>query len=115
MPELDYDLQKVLTWCRDKGVTFKVSDEGGLLTISAECDNISADYAIEEPFGSLTLGNAMWAALFAVKHGTEFHQRLGFTPTPEQINRSEGPPQGVPVQPAEPPASISPSSLLPKD
>jgi hypothetical protein len=78
--ELDYDLQRTLKWCEEHGTLFKITAEDGLLAVSAKCENIYADYVVEPPFNAQSLGNAVWAAIFAVKHGTEFHKKFGHYP-----------------------------------
>lgn len=78
--QLDFDLEKTLKWCAENGVVFSVKSEVGLMSIAARCENVSSDYVIEQPYSAASVGNAMWAALFAVKHGTEFHRRVGYFP-----------------------------------
>jgi hypothetical protein len=78
--QLDFDLEKTLRWCAENGVTFNVKSEVGLMSIAARCENVSSDYVVEPPYSAASVGNAMWAALFAVKHGTEFHRRMGYFP-----------------------------------
>ena len=77
--EPDPDLFGVLAWAASD-VAFTVADVGGVLAIQARCNNISSEYKINEPYSGPQLGAAVWAALFAVKHGTEHHERFGFFP-----------------------------------
>lgn len=90
--QVDYNLQKTLEWCAENEVVFGVTNEVGIITITARNKNIYAEYAVDEPYDARALGNAAWAALYAVKHGSQFHERFGHyppvgggaTPNPEE-------------------------------
>lgn len=77
---LDYDLQKTLEWCAANDVVFQVTNETGKVAITARRGPIFAEYLIDEPFDAGQLGNATWATLFSVKHGSQFHERFGSYP-----------------------------------
>jgi hypothetical protein len=117
---LDYDLEKTLNWCVNNEVSFTVTTEDGLVAITAQRQNISASYVIEYPYDAKKLGEAVWACLFSVKHGTEFHAVHGDFPDPRALGRgvdSEGNvlgPIGRPASPGpEPAVSQSPTSCIP--
>jgi hypothetical protein len=86
---LDYDLKKTLEWCAANGVVFGVTTHGDTLAITAKRSNIFAEYIIDEPFDAKSIGDAMWAALFSVKHGTEYHAEFGHFPP---VRKRTGPP-----------------------
>lgn len=79
MADLDYDLGKTLDWCAKNLVSFQITNTGDVKTVVAQLDNIATQYIIPENTPA-ALGNAVWAALFAVKHGTEFHAKYGQHP-----------------------------------
>jgi hypothetical protein len=61
-------------------VTFGVTVNNSLLMVTARCDNIYAEYEVAPPYDAKSLGDAVWAATYAVKHGTEFHEKHGQFP-----------------------------------
>lgn len=77
---LDYDLKKTLEWCVENGVVFRITNSGGLLAVTAQLERVFAEYPVEEPLDAARLGNATWAALFSVKHGTDLHREHGQLP-----------------------------------
>lgn len=89
MAELDYDLGKTLKWCAENEVTFKVTYETGKPAITAKCGFVFAQYLVDEPLDAGAVGNAVWASLFAVKHGTQFHERYGHYPPVADSDRAK--------------------------
>jgi hypothetical protein len=102
--QLDFDLERTLRWCAANKVSFNVASEVGLLSVTARCENVSADYVVETPYSAASVGNAVWASLFAVKHGTEFHRRVGFFPP---VLTTAHKPSGKDAAPASPLPSSS--------
>jgi hypothetical protein len=92
----DSDLFRVLGWCAANDITFTiVVDVAGSFVVQAHCKNTSSEYKINEPYSGPQLGAAVWAALFAVKHGTEHHEQFGFfpprpTPSPQSGKSPNG-------------------------
>ena len=86
----EYDLTKTLEWCADNEVFFQITNHSGVMAITARRDNIFAEYTIHRTDAE-DVGRAVWAALFAVKTGTEFHGRYGhYPPAPGKRSRAEG-------------------------
>jgi hypothetical protein len=95
-PDPDPDLAAVLAWVAANDATFSIGNIGGTLVVQARCNNISSEYKINEPYSGPQLGAAVWASLFAVKHGTEYHKRFGFfPPRPTPPPQSGESPSGI--------------------
>jgi len=77
---VELELKNILGWCKDNDVAFKITDKDGLLAVSASLRNMSAEYAVKLPATTTTLGHAIWASLYTIRHATEFHRREGFIP-----------------------------------
>jgi hypothetical protein len=104
----DHDLPSVLAWCAKNEVNFKITNRDGPLAITAQHGAIRSEYHIGDgDVGSEAVGQAVWAALFAVQHGSEFNTQFGIYP-PVREGDSRDKSDGGEVQsgvPAEPDAS----------
>jgi hypothetical protein len=87
---MEFSLKKTLEWCEANGVVFKVSIEAGLLAIAGRNGNIFAEYTIDETCTPEAVGQAVYAALYSVKQGSEFHAKHGHFPP---VSPSTGPPE----------------------
>lgn len=87
---MNRDPQKTLDWCVEHEVTFKLTKTADQLVVTARCDNIAAEYFVDQPYTEYTIGRAIQAALFAVKEGSEFHSKFGHFP-PTIPSRRDGP------------------------
>ena len=74
------DFDSLLAWSNEHNVVFKLTAQNGILAVTARCANIFAEYPIGEPVGPGTVGQALWASLYSVKHGSEFHAQFGSNP-----------------------------------
>jgi hypothetical protein len=77
---MEIDLKKILAWCEENEVAFKITIDAGLLSVAGRNGNLFAEYPIEEPFTPETVGQALCAALYSVKCGTEYHATNGYLP-----------------------------------
>ncbi|MHC4299390.1 MAG: hypothetical protein ACYS7Y_19105 [Planctomycetota bacterium] len=74
------DNSQLLKWCADNGIHIKIVDSDGTLLVTAVNRNISAAYAVHPPVGHAALGTALWAAIRAVRDGTEHEASLRGNP-----------------------------------
>jgi hypothetical protein len=72
--------KKTLEWCAANEVSFKVIVKDGGMAVTGRRRNIASIYDIREPFGPEEVGQAVYAALFAVERGTKFHAEFGDLP-----------------------------------
>jgi hypothetical protein len=104
----DHDLPEVLAWCAKNEVNFKITNRDGPLAITAQNGAIRAEYHIGDgDVGPEAVGQAVWAALFAVQHGSEFNAQFGsYPPVKEGDSRNKsGGGEVQPHVPTEPAAS----------
>lgn len=75
---MDLYMQQTLLWCLKHGINIQITNEDGLLAITAVNGIISATYAIPEPYTEESIGQAFYAAIHSIKFGSEHHAKYGF-------------------------------------
>jgi hypothetical protein len=75
--EFEVIMNEVLKWCAENEVTIKITDEDGLLAVTAKYTNLFAEYAIPEPCSPEAVGRTVHAACYSVKCGAEYRERHG--------------------------------------
>jgi len=74
-----YEFSEMVEWARTNELVFKIVREEDFIVVHAELGRISADYQFD-PNSTSEFGGAAWAAMCAVRAGSEFHAIHGFTP-----------------------------------
>ena len=73
-------LIQTLNWCVQNDVLFRVTINNGVLHIEAFRANVSSEWPIRA--GTIeSVSDALYASLFSVKEGTEFHRAHGEMPS----------------------------------
>jgi len=101
------NLKQTLEWCAEYGVAIQITQEAGMLVVSARHLNISAGFPVEEPIGINTIGQALFDTLYSVEFGSKFHQQHGFMPEFEKTERGSGA-GGSQTKPADVPEGFMP-------
>lgn len=78
------NLVSVLNWCALHETTFQITIKNGILHIRAGGDTLWSEWPIREGTVESVVA-AMYAALYSVQAGTEFHEEYGFMPDSDAI------------------------------
>jgi hypothetical protein len=74
------NIKKTLDWCGNNEISINISNEDGLLVITARGGNIFSEIPIGDEVNVSSVGEAVVHACYNVEQGTKFHQRFGAFP-----------------------------------